>query len=176
MLIVVIKALWSEGILKDDCWFLVTWRDDCVHSYAWVTLLFVQKSHKTRLVVNHFVSRHTVMYQRPRKLCGTQVCYLQETLTHYFEPLICLQLLGRFLSDLLILCPPYTRPYIPNLKEIGPVVREIYGLENCPIFLTFFFFFAPFYKSNFEPKGKTPFPLIDFFQIWCTYKALCGLS
>ena len=28
---------------------------------------------------------------------------------------------------------------------------EIYVPENCPIFFTFFFFFAPFYKSNFEP-------------------------
>ena len=37
------------------CWFLVTWRDDQVHSYTCVTLLFVPKTHKTRLAVNHFV-------------------------------------------------------------------------------------------------------------------------
>ena len=50
------------------------------------------------------------------------------------------------------------------------------GCENCSIF-TFFFFFAPFYKSNFEPT-KTPFSWIYFFQLWHTYynKALCGLS
>ena len=37
------------------CWFLVTWHDDCVYSYACITLLFVQKAHKTRLVVNRFL-------------------------------------------------------------------------------------------------------------------------
>ena len=117
-------------------------------------------------------SRHTVVCQRPRKPCGTQVCYLQEPLTHCFQPLISLQTFGRFLLNSHILYPPYTQPYIPNLKEIDPVVYEIHVPENCPIFFTFFFFFAPFYKSNFEP----PFPWIDFFQVWHTYKALCGLS
>ena len=53
------------------------------------------------------------------------------------------------------LCPPYAQPYIPNLKEIGPVVREICVPKNYPIFFTFFFFFAPFYKSNFEPTKNT---------------------
>ena len=43
-------------------------------------------------------------------------------------------------------------PYIPNLKK-GPVVRD-YVPENCPIFFTFFFF-IPFYKSNFEPTKDT---------------------
>ena len=47
------------------CWFLVTWRDDCVHSYASVDSLIVQNVHKTRLAVNRFVcSRH----QRVSKL------------------------------------------------------------------------------------------------------------
>ena len=50
--------------------------------------------------------------------------------------------------------------YIPNLKEIGPVVHEICIPENCPIFFTFFFF-APFYKSNFEPN-KNNLLLISF--------------
>ena len=66
--------------------------------------------------------------------------------------------------------------YIPNLKEIGPVVCKLCVPENCPIFFTFFFFlFAPFYKSNFEPNKNT-LPVIDFFQTWHIYKALCGLS
>ena len=37
------------------CWFIVTWRDNRVHSYACVILLFVEKAHKTRLAVNRFV-------------------------------------------------------------------------------------------------------------------------
>ena len=48
---------------------------------------------------------------------------------------------------------------IPILKKIGPVVHEICVSENCPILFTYFvlfFFFAPFHKSNFEPK-KMPF-------------------
>ena len=48
-----------------------------------------------------------------------QVCYSQESLTRRFQPLISVQPLGRFLSNSHILCPPYTRPYIPNLTEIG---------------------------------------------------------
>ena len=35
-------------------------------------------------------SRHTVMCQQPRKTCGTQVCYLQELLSHHFQHLISL--------------------------------------------------------------------------------------
>ena len=37
------------------CSFIVTWRDNCVHSYACMTLSFVEKAHKTRLAVNRFV-------------------------------------------------------------------------------------------------------------------------
>ena len=39
--------------------------------------------------------------------------------------------------------------------------REICVPENCPIFFTFLFFFAPFYKSNFEPT-KTTLPMDRF--------------
>ena len=102
-----------------------------------------------------YVSRHTscVSSQESRI-----VCYLQEPLTSHFQLLVSLKPLGWFLSNSHILCPPYTRPYIPNLKEIGPAVHEICIPENCPIFFTFFFtffFFAPFYKSNFEPTKDT---------------------
>ena len=44
--------------------------------------------------------------------------------------------------------------YVPSLKEIGPVFHEICVPENCPIFFTFFFF-ALFYKNNFEPTNDT---------------------
>ena len=43
---------------------------------------------------------------------------------------------------------------MPNLKKMGPVVHEICVIENCPISFTFFFF-ALFYKSNFEPTKDT---------------------
>ena len=43
------------------CWFLVTWHDDHMHSYACVTLLFVRKAYKTRLAVNHFVCNRRQM-------------------------------------------------------------------------------------------------------------------
>ena len=46
------------------------------------------------------------------------------------------------------------RPYIPKFKKISPVVHEICVSENYPIFFTFFFF-APFYKSKFEPTKDT---------------------
>ena len=59
-----------------------------------------------------------------------------------------------FLSNLQFLCPPYMQPYIPILKKISIVVHEICVPENCPVFSTFFFF-TPFYKSNFEPTKDT---------------------
>ena len=53
---------------------------------------------------------------------------------------------------------PYFMPSIyttlhTKFEKIGPVVYEICVHENCPIFFTFFF--APFYKSNFEPTKDT---------------------
>ena len=42
-------------------------------------------------------SRHTVVCQQPNKMCGTQVCYLQEPLCTIFN---LVQLLGRFAPDL----------------------------------------------------------------------------
>ena len=36
------------------------------------------------------LSRHIVVCQRPRKMCGTQMCYLQEPLSHRFQQLISL--------------------------------------------------------------------------------------
>ena len=36
------------------------------------------------------LSRHTVVCQRPRKSCGTQVSYLQEPLSHHFQHIISL--------------------------------------------------------------------------------------
>ena len=115
------------------------------------------------------------MCQRPRKLCGTQVCYLQEPLTRRFQPLISLQPLGQFLSNSRTVCPPYMQPYIPILKEIGPVVREIYVPENCPIFFTFSSSSSHRFTKVTLSQPKTPFPWIDIFQIWHTYKALCSL-
>ena len=55
------------------------------------------------------------------------------------------------------------------------VFHEICFPEYCPIFFTFFFFFAPFYKSNFEPT-KYSFLVDRFLSNLHTYKALCGLS
>ena len=78
--------------------------------------------------------RHTVMCQRPRKTCGTQVCYLQEPLSDCFQHLI---LLDQFLSNLLILCPPNTRLGISNLRKISQVILEICVSKNCPIFHIF---------------------------------------
>ena len=123
------------------------------------------------------------MCQWPRKPCDAQVYYLhqdtqscvsgqeshvthkcviyrksQELLSRRFQPFVSLQPLNQFLSNSYILCSLYTlytQPYILNLKEVGPLVCEMCVHENCLIFFTFFFFFAPFYKSNFEPTKNT---------------------
>ena len=72
-----------------------------------------------------------------------------------FSTLVSLKPLSRFLSNSHIICPPYMRHYVPNLKEIGPVVCKVCVPENCLIFFTFFFFCAPFYKYKFEPTKDT---------------------
>ena len=51
--------------------------------------------------------RHTVECQRPRKACGTQVDYLQEPQSRYFQ-LMSLQLLGQFIPNLHVICSSYT--------------------------------------------------------------------
>ena len=58
------------------------------------------------------------------------------------------------------------QPYILNLQGICPVVHETFVHENCHIFFTFFFF-APFYKSNFEPTTDTL--LVDRFVLYVAY-------
>ena len=45
-------------------------------------------------------------------------------------------------------------PYLPNLKDIGPVVCEVCVSENLPYFFNFLFFFAPFYKNDFKPTNN----------------------
>ena len=69
------------------------------------------------------VSRHTIVCQSPRKPCGTQVGYLQELLTHHFQPLVSIKFTYCMLSI-------YMQHYIPNLKKISPVVLEICVSEN----------------------------------------------
>ena len=67
-----------------------------------------------------------VMCQRPRKPCGTQdLVYYYRNQTYHFNPLYLYNQWARFLSNSQMLCPPYTKLYIPNLKEITPVVHEI---------------------------------------------------
>ena len=82
--------------------------------------------------------------------------------------------MGWFLSNSHILCPPYTRSYIPNLKEIGPVVCKICILKIAPFSSPFSSSLHRFTKVTLN-QPKTPFPWIDFFQIWHTYKACCSL-
>ena len=98
------------------------------------------------------VAKKTVWY--------TSVLFIGTTNSPFSTP--CISITAGLISksDLHILCPPYTRPCIPRLTEIGPVVYEICVHDNCPIFFTFFFF-APFYKSNFEPTNDTL--LVDCF-------------
>ena len=100
---------------------------------------------------NFSPSRHTVVCQRPRKQCDTQVCYLQELLTRQFQSLISLYPQSRFPSNhIFYALNIIMRPYMPYLKKISPVVHQICVPDNCPIFFTFyiFFFLAPYYRSK----------------------------
>ena len=63
-----------------------------------------------------------------------------------------------------ILCTSYTWPYIPNLKEISPVVCEICVPENCPIFFIFSSSLHRFTKVILS-QARTLFSRIHFFQI-----------
>ena len=62
------------------------------------------------------------------------------------QPSVSPKLLSRYLRNLYIFCLTYTPLHISNLKEIASAVLEIFVPKNCPIFFTFFFFFAQNYK------------------------------
>ena len=87
-----------------------------------------------------------VVCQQPRKLCGSQeshvapkcVIFTANTNSPFSTPCISITT-GLISIKFTYLCPPYTRPYIPNLKEIDSVVYKICIHENCPIFFTFFY-------------------------------------
>ena len=100
-------------------------------------------------------SRHMVVCQRPRKPCDAQLCYLQEPLVAVFNPLYLYNHWANLYHQIHLFYTLHIiiQPYIPNLKEIGPVVCKICVPENCPIF--FNFFFATFYNSNFESTKNT---------------------
>ena len=96
-----------------------------------------------------------VMCQWPRKPCDSQVLFTGTANSPFSAPRISITT-GPISIKFTYFMPPYMRHYIPNLNEIGSVVCEICVPKNCPIFFTFFFFFfAPFYKSNFEPTKNT---------------------
>ena len=83
----------------------------------------------------------------------------------------------RFLRNLYILCSTYTPPYIPNLKEIAPAVREIFVLKSRLIFFVFFFFLLLRTKLKLiSIRAKTIFSCFDFIQIWYTYRAIKDLG
>ena len=103
----------------------------------------------------------------------TSVLFLQEPLT-----ILTLHIsitTGLISIHFTYLWPLYMQPYIPNLKEIAPVVHKICVPKNCPIFSPF-----PSYSHHFTKvtlrQPNTLFSWINFFQIWHNYKALCGLS
>ena len=86
------------------------------------------------------------------------VCYLQEPLTHHFQPLISLLLLGWFVTNLYIWCPPYYIISHTKFEENKFSSSDICS-ENCLVFFTLFFFAYTVLKYNFEPT----------LQIWYTY-------
>ena len=57
----------------------------------WHTSVLFTGTAKSPFSTPHIsILRHTVVCQRPRKSCGTQVSYLQEPLSHHFQHLISL--------------------------------------------------------------------------------------
>ena len=74
-------------------------------------------------IVNTYI-RHTVVcwaLSAVKKTVKNRAPHTSVLFTRtIFQPIVALKLLSRFLSNLYILVRPYTRPYIPNLKEIAP--------------------------------------------------------
>ena len=101
------------------------------------------------------VKTHGHMSVAKKAVWCTSVLFIGTANSPFSSPCISITtgLIIRFLSNFHILCPPYTRLYVPNLKEISPVVRKIHASENCPIFFTFFFF-APFYKITLRHPSR----------------------
>ena len=101
-------------------------------------------------------SRHMVVCQWPRKPCGTQVCYLQEMLSHRFQPLISLYNDWANFYQIHILLPFIYAILLTKFNEICCVLYETSVPENCPIFFTFFSSSHSFTKVTLS-QPKTPF-------------------
>ena len=118
------------------------------------------------------------MCQQPRKLCGTQLYYLQvkihgcvsaakkavwhtsvlfagNTNSPFSTSHISITT-GQISIKFIYFMPFIYAILLTKFKEICCVLYEICVPENCPIFFTFFFF-TQFYKSNFEPTKDTLF-------------------
>ena len=154
----------------------LTWTQLLITTYAIIGLKLMKSSWNPWWNQQKPKISKLVVCQWPRNPCGTQVCYLQEPLTRHFQPLISLQPLGQCLSNSHILCSPYTYVTLHTKFEWNrPSSLQDVCSWKLPHFLHLFSSSHCFTKVTLS-QPKTPFPWIDFFKIWHTYKALCGLS
>ena len=150
-------------------------------SISWIH--FISMVHMTAVRIGIAdTSRHTVMCQWPRKPCDSQVCYLQEPLTRRFQPLISYNHWADF-NQIHIF-------YVLHIRNLTyQIWKKLAQSFARYMFLTIALFSSPFSSYSYSSSSsshrftkvhlsqpKTPFPFIDFFQIWHTYEALLGLS
>ena len=136
------------------------------------------------------------MCQQPRKLCGTQVYYLQvkingcvsaakKAIWHTsvlftgnanspFSTSHISITTGQISIKFIYFMPFIYAILLTKFEEICCVLYEICVPENC-LFYSHFSSSQSFTKINLR-QPKAPFSWINFFQNQYTYKELCGLS
>ena len=87
------------------------------------------------------VSRHTVVCQWPRNLCGVQLFFYRTANSMFSTPLISITT-GPICIKFTCVMPSIYVTLHTKFENISPVVYEMCVHENCPIFFTVFFLFA----------------------------------
>ena len=119
--------------------------------------------------------RHTVLCSAAKKaVWHTSVLFTGTANTLFLIPHISTTTAPTSIKFTYFMPSIYASLYTKFKRNQPSSIRDICSWK-LPHFLYLFFFFASFYKVTLS-QPKTPFLCINFFQIWHTYKALCGLS
>ena len=127
-----------------------------------IKLLFLSTS-------QNLSSRHTVVCQQPRKQCGAKVFFTGIANSPFSTPCISI--------TTALICFKFTY-YMPSIYTTLHTKCERNQLSSS---LDVFLKIAPHFSSSHHFTKVTlsqpmiPFSWIDFFYIWHTCKALCGL-
>ena len=114
------------------------------------------------------------MCQRPRKPCGTQVCYyIQEPNLPFSTP--CISITNGLISIKFtnVMSSIYETLHTKFEGNHPSILRDISSWKMSHFLLICFSSYC--FTNITLSQPKTLFLYIDVFQIWHTYKEICGL-